>query len=244
MNPPTPEITVAEDRQGLYRAVAERLTAAARSDAAGRGAFHWALAGGSTPEGLYRLLAGPEFSGRIPWSRVHAWFGDERCVPPGHPDSNYRMAGRALLSHVPVGGVHRMAGEADPHEAAAAYTGELAERLPTSEGAPVLDLVLLGLGPDGHVASLFPDTPALASKDPVAAVYVPQLGVWRLSLTPPVLNAARRVWLLASGPGKANIVATALADPGSQPLPVQHLAPRGEWLWFLDAAAGAELPSL
>lgn len=243
MNRPSPEITVADDRQGLYRAVAERLTAAAQADAAGRGTFHWTLAGGSTPEGLYRLLAGEDLTARIPWPRVHAWFGDERCVPPDHPDSNYRMAVTALLDDVPVGGVHRMAGEADPHEAADAYGRELERVLPASEGVPVLDLVLLGLGPDGHVASLFPSTDALASQDPVVAVYVPHLDVWRLSLTLPVLNAARRVWLLANGPDKAGIVATALAEPGSQPLPVQRLAPRGEWLWFLDAAAAAELSS-
>lgn len=243
MNSQSPEITVAEDRQGLYRAVAERLTAAGRADAAGRGGFHWALAGGSTPEGLYRLLAGEGFAGRIPWSRVHAWFGDERCVAPDHADSNYRMARAALLDHVPVGEVHRMAGEADPAEAAAAYARELERILPAPEGVPVLDLVLLGLGPDGHVASLFPGTTALASADPVAAVYVPKLDAWRLSLTLPVLNAARRVWLLASGSDKGPVVRDALADPGPEPLPVQRLAPQGEWLWFLDAAAAAELPS-
>ncbi|MEF8793050.1 6-phosphogluconolactonase [Thiohalorhabdus sp.] len=242
MDRPSPEISVAEDRQSLYRAVAERLTAAARGDAAGRGAFHWALAGGSTPEGLYRLLAGPDFARRIPWPQVHAWFGDERCVPPGHPDSNYRMARSALLDHVAVGRVYRMAGEAEPREAAAAYARQLREALPAPEGVPVLDLVVLGLGPDGHVASLFPDTDALVSEAPVAAAYVPRLAAWRLSLTVPVINSARRVWLLASGPDKAAVVATALAEPGAQPLPVQRLAPRGEWLWFLDAAAAAELP--
>lgn len=242
MTRPPPEITVADDRQGLYRAVAERLAAAAQMDVAGRAAFHWALAGGSTPEGLYRLLAGEDFTGRIPWPRVHAWFGDERCVPPDHPDSNYRMAVTALLDHVPVGGVHRMAGEADPHEAADAYARELERVLSAPGGVPVLDLVLLGLGPDGHVASLFPDTAALGSEDPVTAVYVPHLDTWRLSLTLPVLNAARRIWLLASGPDKAAIAGAALADPGSRRLPVQRLAPRGEWTWFLDAAAAAELP--
>lgn len=238
-----PELTVAGDHDRLFRVAAERLAAAARQDVAGRGAFHWALAGGSTPQALYRLLATETFADRIPWSGIHAWFGDERCVPPEHADSNYRMAREALLGHVPIPGpqIHRLVGEDPPREAAEDYIRALCRELPADSGPPVLDLVLLGLGPDGHVASLFPGTAALDAEDWVAAVYVPELEAWRLSLTLPVINAARRVWLLASGPDKARIVRQALAEPGAEPLPVQRLAPRGEWVWFLDAAAAGEI---
>ncbi|HKJ71829.1 MAG TPA: 6-phosphogluconolactonase [Gammaproteobacteria bacterium] len=238
-----PLLTVEDSPERLARVVAERVTAAAREDAAGRGAFHWALAGGSTPEALYRVLAGADVARRLPWSRMHAWFGDERCVPPDHPDSNYRMARAALLDHVPLPAeqVHRMAGEAPPERAAAAYADELGAALPARDGVPQLDLVLLGLGPDGHVASLFPGTTGLDAAEPATAVHVPRLDAWRLTLTPPVINAARRVWLLASGPGKADIVHAALGEPGGEPLPVQRLAPRGEWRWFLDAAAAARV---
>lgn len=242
-----PQLTIQADRDRLFRAVARRLAAAARRDVAGRGAFHWALAGGSTPEGLYRLLAGPDFAHRVPWAGVHVWFGDERCVGPDHPDSNYRMAREALLDHVPLppAQVHRMPGEAPPAEAASGYAAALRAELPEGPGgAPVLDLVLLGLGPDGHVASLFPGTAGLEAAEPAAAVHVPKLDAWRLSLTLPVLNAARRVWILASGPDKAAVVREALAPPGPAPLPVQRLASAGEWVWFLDEAAAAELPSV
>jgi 6-phosphogluconolactonase len=238
-----PELTIQPDRPRLFRAAAQRLTASARQEVAGHGAFHWALAGGSTPQGLYELLATSEFAGRIPWAGIHAWFGDERCVPPDHEQSNYRMARTALLDRVPLPAerVHRLAGEEAPAAAADAYAEAMARSLPQADGVPVLDLVLLGLGPDGHVASLFPGTPALEATGWVTAVHVPALDAWRLSLTLPVINAARRVWLLASGPDKAAIVRAAAAPPGSEPLPVQCLAPRGEWVWFLDQAAAAEL---
>jgi 6-phosphogluconolactonase len=235
-----PRLIIEDSRDRLFRTVAEHLLAAADEAVAGRGGFHWALAGGATPEGLYRLLAAPGYAARLPWSATHVWFGDERCVPPDHPDSNFRMASRALLDHVPVapGQVHRMAGEGPPEAAAADYAEALGRDLPAAAGGvPVLDLVLLGLGPDGHVASLFPGTQALTASQAATAVYVPKLGAWRLSLSLPVLNAARRVWLLASGGDKAAVVRQALGEPGDDPLPVQRLAPRGDWAWYLDAAA-------
>ena len=235
-----PAVTVLPDADALATTAAEAFIIAVGEAVATRGACHVALAGGSTPEGLYRRLAQPGYAERVPWEQVHIWFGDERGVPPDHADSNYRMARQALLDHVPLppAQVHRMAGEDDPATAAAAYAEQLRSELPAADGIPVLDLVLLGLGPDGHIASLFPDTAALTATEPAVANWVPKLETWRLTLTYPVLNAARRVWLLAAGSGKAAVVAQALDAPhGEGELPVQRLNGGGEYRWFLDGVA-------
>lgn len=241
---PTPELVFRETSERLFGEAARRLIAAADEDVAARGAFHLALAGGSTPEGLYRLLAGPSWEGKIPWDGLHVWFGDERCVPPEDPASNYRMAREAWLgrSPLPQHRLHRMPGEAVPEEGARLYARELAQQLPLApDGTPILDLVLLGLGPDGHVASLFPETRALAASSPVAANYVPAPQAWRLTLTLSVINAARRVWLLVTGPEKAAMVARARQGRNEEALPVQRLDPGGQWLWLLDREAAAHI---
>ncbi len=241
---PAPELVIRETSDHLFAEAAHRLIAAADEDAAARGAFHLAMSGGSTPEGLYRLLAGPPWEGKIPWDRLHVWFGDERCVPPGDPASNYRMAREAWLDQTPLpeDRVHRMPGEAPPEEGAQSYAQELAQHLPLApDGTPVFDLVLLGLGSDGHVASLFPGTEALQASSPVAANYVPALQVWRLTITLPVINAARRVWLLVTGPEKAAIIARARQGGSEQSLPVRCLEPGGQWLWLLDRKAAGHL---
>ena len=237
-----PERIVHADADALAEAAAARLASTMRTAVAHRGAFHVALAGGRTPEALYRRLAAPDYAD-LPWDHCHVFFGDERCVPPDHPDSNYRMARQALLDHVPVphAQVHRMAGEKEPRTAATAYSERLRGALPAPDGVPVLDLVLLGLGGDGHVASLFPDTAALEAPEPAAANWVPSLEAWRLTLTYSVLNAGRALWVLAAGEGKAAVVARALGPLTEPPLPVQRLAPRGEYLWLLDRAAAAEV---
>jgi 6-phosphogluconolactonase len=239
-----PQLLIRDTPEDLFTAAAEALVEAANQAVAERGVFHWALAGGATPEGLYRRLAGPEFADRLPWAAMEVWFGDERCVPPDHADSNYRMAREALLDHVPVPPpqVHRMPGEAPPHEAARRYAAQLCARLPlTEDRTPVLDLALIGLGGDGHIASLFPGTDALTATEPAVANWVPAQDAWRLTLTYPVLNAARRVWLLACGAGKADIVARANGAVEHPPLPVQRLAPQGEYLWLLESAAASRL---
>jgi 6-phosphogluconolactonase len=233
-----PTLVIRDTPEEMLDEAARRFGEALRESVAARGSFHVALAGGSTPEGLYRRLASAAYAD-LPWGDCHVYFGDERAVGPHDPHSNYRMARQALLEYVPVPEhqVYRLAGEDEPTTAAAAYAERLRANLPEVEGVPVLDLVLLGLGTDGHIASLFLDTSGLDSPEPVTAHWVPSLAAWRLSLTLPVLQMARRTWLLASGSGKAAIVGRALGLPETPPLPVQRLEPTGEHLWLLDQAA-------
>ena len=206
-----------------------------RIDESGR--FAVALAGGSTPKATYEILArgygGPE---DLDWSKVHAFFGDERSVPPDHEDSNYRMAREALLSHVPVGSVHRMRGEMEPREAAALYEKELEEFF---GGPPVLDLVLLGIGEDGHTASLFPDTPALDARDRWAVENpVEKLNTTRLTLTVPAVDAARKVAFLVAGEGKAEALEEILeGDANPHKYPAKLVRPEAELAWMVDRAA-------
>lgn len=202
-----------------------------------------ALAGGSTPRRLYELLAGPEFRARIPWSQIHFFWGDERLVPYDHRDSNYRMAREALLKHVPVSrkNLHPVPVQFSPEEAALAYEQELREHFRQRWGVPAFDLVLLGLGADGHTASLFPRAPTLEEKNRLAATHTPAGGGHvRVTLTLPVLNQARRVFFLVSGEDKAAALRLALEATGS--LPAQQVAPRkGELLWLVDTAAASQL---
>lgn len=230
----------------LARAAAQRFVACAREAVAHGGAFHVALAGGSTPRALYTLLAAPPACEQVDWSRVHVFFGDERSVPPEHAESNYRMACETLLDHVPIPAdqVHRVQGElADSHEAAQRYAEEL-NTLPTTDtGWPRFDLILLGMGDDGHTASLFPGTAILEEhRAPVAAVYVEKLATWRISLTLPVLNAAARVLLLVSGAGKRRVLTEVMQSSAAlSDYPVSYLTPRPEVEWLLDAEAAGVL---
>ena len=187
------KLLVKEDPQQLAEAAARDSAAKAQAAIAERGGFTVALAGGSTPKATYEILA-RTYAGELDWSKVHVFFGDERTVPPDHEDSNYLMAYEVLLSHVPVGSVHRMRGELPPTEAAAAYEEELREFFGPSDEPPSLDLILLGIGEDGHTASLFPETSALEVHDRwVVANPVLKLDTTRLTLTVPVINAARAV---------------------------------------------------
>ena len=233
-----PTLVIRDTPEELFEAAAERFATALRQAVAEHGSFHVALAGGSTPAGLYRRLAAADYAD-LPWGDCHVYFSDERRVPPEDADSNYRMARETLLDHVPIPSaqVHRMLGDDEPTTAAAAYAERLRANRPQVEGVPILDLVLLGLGADGHIASLFPGTSALDSVEPAAAHWVPSLAAWRLTLTLPVLQAARRTWVLASGPAKADIIARAQGLAETPPLPVQRLEPAGEYLWLLDRAA-------
>jgi 6-phosphogluconolactonase len=216
------------------------------------GRFAVALSGGSTPRHLYELLASPAHAGRVDWPRVHVFWGDERCVPPDDSASNYRMARAALLDHVPVldANVHRIRGEDAPTEAAAAYERELRAAFATPVGPPSratgcrFDLVLLGMGDDGHTASLFPGLSAVRERERwVVAEHVGEVSAWRVSLAPPVLNAAAHVVFLVSGAGKAAMLRQVLEGP-SHPdaLPAQAIAPiDGTLDWLVDTAAAAQL---
>jgi 6-phosphogluconolactonase len=242
-----PLIEIFPDDEALARAAAEAFVAAAGAAVQARGAFHVALAGGSTPRRLHTLLAGPAFRDRVDWARVHIWFGDERCVPPEHPDSNYGMAKATLLDRVPIPAlqVHPMRVSLRRlWHSAAEYAQTLAAAAPRdATGLPRLDLVLLGMGSDGHTASLFPGTCGLHAERPAAPVYVPRLGSWRLTLTFPVLNAAREVLFVVSGADKAEAAWRVLREtPGPQSPPAQRVRPlHGRQLWYLDSAAAAKL---
>lgn len=240
---------IVADLDALSALVADEWIAQARQAIDSSGRFYAALAGGRTPRHLYELLATPPRVGRVNWEHVHVFFGDERCVPPNHGDSNYHMVRDALLARVgiPATQVHRIKGELPPEEAAAEYALDLAQLPQTLEGIPRFDLVLLGLGADGHVASLFPGTSILDERRRLAApvLYAPpgQAPRWRVSLTLPVLNAARRLFVLVSGQEKADIVKQVFWHPkAGVPLPAEQLHPNGDIDWYLDAGAAARMP--
>jgi 6-phosphogluconolactonase len=229
--PPDPELVVAEDPDRLLDRAADRVRAAVAAALAARGQFALALAGGNTPRALYgRLVRG------VDWARAEIWFGDERAVPPDDPQSNYRMARESLLdpAGIPAGRVQRLRGE-DPDLDGAARDYEAALR--AAGGPPWLDLALLGMGPDGHTASLFPGTAALGEERRLAvAVEVPKLGR-RLTLTLPAFAGTRALVFLVTGAAKAEALAAVLA-PGSE-LPAARVirrAPRATI--FCDLEAG------
>ncbi|HEX9289495.1 MAG TPA: 6-phosphogluconolactonase [Anaeromyxobacteraceae bacterium] len=244
-------VRVAPDAGALMRMAAEEVARRAEQAAAERGRFTIALAGGATPKRLYALLADAKepFRARIPWARTHVFFGDERHVHPGHPESNYGMARAALLSKVPIPpeNVHRIRAEdTDAAAAATDYEAELRRVLVLAPGAvPRLDLVLLGLGADGHTASLFPGNDALEERSRlVAAPFVDRLRTHRITLTLPVLEAARAVAFVVSGAEKAERVADVLEGAGTG-LPAGRVRVRdGDLLWLLDAAAAAQLRTI
>lgn len=233
-------VDVFPDAGALLDAAADAVTAIAAESIRARGRVALALAGGSTPRGLYERLAGP-WRDRIDWARVHVFWGDERCVPPTHADSNYRLAAEALLRHVPVPSTHiyRMAGELEPASAARQYAATLASVLDAHAGAPpVLDLVLLGLGVDGHTASLFPGSEAVDDTLHTVVATPPAEGRgWRLTLTLPVLNAARSTLWLVAGETKAAALAAVLDGlPAPLPLPAQRVTGH-DVRWLVDRAA-------
>lgn len=204
-----------------------------------------ALAGGTTPKRVYELLASGQFEDRIDWSRVHLFFGDERCVPPTHSDSNYRMAHDALISKVPIPprNVHRIKAELPPAQAAEAYEQELKQFFPNVTW-PRFDLVFLGMGADGHAASLFPDSEALRENSKwVVATKEPRSGQDRITLTLPVLNNAAGVLFLVTGQNKAQRLREVLrSDQDTKSLPAGLIRPaKGTIEWLVDAAA-ASLP--
>lgn len=237
---------VVDDAAALARAAAEDFLRTLEESIETRGRFTVALSGGSTPRALYRLLASEDEPYRrlIPWDAVHFFWGDERHVPPDHPDSNYRMVREALLDLVPVPAVnvHRIRAEdPDAAMAAAAYEEELRGFF---HPGPRFDLVLLGLGPDAHTASLFPGSPVVHETQRwVAAPWVEAQHTFRITLTPPVLNAAARVVFLVSGAEKAAAVHAVLAgEPDVDRYPAQVVKPvTGTLLWLVDREAAGQL---
>lgn len=233
-------------------AAARHLVERARQSVRSRGTFSWVLSGGNTPRGLYRLLAG-RYRKSFPWTATEVYFGDERCVPPRHPDSNYAMARDSLLDHVPIPRrrIHRLRGELrPPSRAAALYARSIGPPASTTDPTRArFDFVLLGVGPDGHTASLFPGGRALkerrrrvvAVRHPGQAPYLP-----RLTLTLPALDSSREVCFLVSGEQKAAAVAAIFGSlpKGDGRYPASLVRPAGDIVWFLDRAAARALPSV
>jgi 5-dehydro-2-deoxygluconokinase len=240
-------VEVFADGDALARAEAERIVAQAGEAIAARGRFSIALSGGSTPRALYGLLATPAFASRIDWSRVHVFWGDERCVPPDHAESNFHMTREALLDRVPIPGaqVHRIAGEDDPEAAARAYEQILRGFFDVPDGRPerTFDLVLLGMGEDGHTASLFPGTPAVDEDHRWVVPNRSPTGMWRITLTRLVLDAAGAITFLVAGAAKADRLHDVLDEPPrAPPLPAQLIHPmHGALTWMVDAAAARRL---
>jgi 6-phosphogluconolactonase len=237
------EIIICRDIAELSRQSAERFSQLVNQSVQGSGCFTVALSGGSTPKHLYSLLASPDYKERIPWNNVHLFWGDERCVPPDHPESNFGMVRESLLSKIkiPAENIHRMAGEREPQAAAAEYEKHLQEFFGLESGAlPRFDLILLGIGEDGHTASLFPGSDALDETERlVIAPFVEKLNSYRLTLTLPVLNSGAEVWFLVTGASKADAVKKVLR--GSADLPAAKVQPvNGRLVWFItqDAAPG------
>jgi 6-phosphogluconolactonase len=233
------------DAEAVCRAAAEEFVRLAR------GRFTVALSGGSTPRRLYQLLAEAPFRDQVDWPHIEVFWGDERAVPPAHKDSNFGMAQAALLSKVPIPAahIHRMEAERPDRDVAARnYQQEIAHVFGVvAEGEPpAFDLVLLGMGPDGHTASLFPYTAALKeSQRWVVANHVPKLNTDRLTLTAPIINRAANVLFLVAGADKAAVLAEVLEGPADpERLPSQLIRPgAGRLLWLLDEAAASRLHS-
>jgi 6-phosphogluconolactonase len=239
-----PEVLVCADIDELARKAADEWVRIAGAAIAGSGRFAAALSGGNTPRSLYAVLAGPGFRDSISWDGVHLFWGDERAVPADHPDSNYRSAYETLLSKVPIPerNIHRIETELGPEKAAAAYEDLLRRFFALSGGAsPRFDLILLGVGEEGHTASLFPGGGALREEKRLAvAAYVDKLKSHRITLTLPVLNHAANVFFLVSGQSKAKVVKEILGSHSR--LPAAEVQPaNGRLLWLLDTPAAALL---
>ena len=231
-------IQVVRDAHMVATTAAELVMQAAKRAIGESGTFSIALSGGNTPKSLYEILAEDGNSRQIDWNHWEIFFGDERCVPSTHQDSNFRMASEAMLDRVsiPPEHIHRMKGEIDPEQAAIEYGKMLKDRF--EDGG--LDLVLLGMGDDGHTASLFPGTVALDEMHHrCMANHVPKLNTWRLTMTAPFINRAAQVIILVSGAGKAARLAEVLEGPREpNRLPIQLIQPvHGKLIWLVDAPA-------
>jgi 6-phosphogluconolactonase len=248
-----PELVIFPGVTEVAQEAARRFETIAREAIERQGRFTVALSGGNTPRSMHNILAAEASTSQIDWSKVYIFFGDDRCVPPDNPESNYGMAWDTLLCKVPIPpeNVYRMRGEDNPEKAAEAYSAELKSFFglaqaggPSPENFPRFDLIFLGMGPDGHTASLFPGTAALQERSkPVAANYVPKLGVNRLTLTAPSINRAANIIFLVAGPDKAAALHQVLeGEYQPQIYPSQLIRPsQGKLTFLVDQAAAAEL---
>src|SRR5262249_3201496 len=244
-------LVVADDLSAVARAAADLFVQVGQSSAGAQRRFAVALSGGSTPRALHALLGAPPYHDAINWAAVQLYWGDDRCVPPDDPESNYRMARETLLDALLARGdlreeqIHRMPTELPPQEAASAYESQLRQAFALETGqAPRFALVFLGMGADGHTLSLFPHTAALKVTDQLVTVnFVPKLNVNRVTLTYPVANNAAHVVFLVAGADKAEALAQVLEGPRDpEQFPAQLIAPHdGQLSWLVDRAAAAHL---
>jgi len=237
----TTDILISADAAELAREAARRFAELAEAFTNDAGRFTVALSGGSTPKAMFQILGEKPFADSLPWSSIYFFWGDERCVPPDHAESNYRMANEILLSKVPVPreNIFRIPAEGEDHELAASIYSETLQTF-FAEGRPGFDLVFLGMGPDGHTASLFPGTTALHAGDRVAAAnYVEKFQSWRITLTADSINGARNIIFLVAGADKAPALKEVIEGPRNPELyPSQLIVPsHGLLLWMVDEAA-------
>lgn len=246
---PVPHLRLVADPEALAQAAADAFLEHGNQAIARRGRFTVVLSGGSTPKRLYQLLAQPDRRARIDWSRIDFFWGDERCVPPDHEQSNYGMAWKELLQGLQLdpARIHRLRGEdPDPAAAARSYQMDIADALGISadDDPPTFDLVFLGMGPDGHTASLFPHTQALQPTIHwVVPNYVPKFQAHRLTMTPRILNRARAIMFLVGGADKADVLQEVLEGPlETDRLPSQLIqSDEGNLTWIVDRMAAAKL---
>lgn len=239
------DIRIFPDKSGFVDGAANFITEVAASAIAERGRFTFALSGGGTPKPIYARLAIPPYCDRVAWEKVHLFFGDERSVPPDDPRSNYRMVREVWFDHTPIPAenIHRIHGEDDPGLEALRYEREIAGFFRTA-AFPAFDLILLGMGDNGHTASLFPGTAALRETvRKVAAQYVEVMNTWRVTFTASLINAARHVAFMAEGAGKAQMLWNVLEGPYQPDVwPSQLIKPvSGELHWLVDAAAASAI---
>jgi 6-phosphogluconolactonase len=224
---------------------AEKITGVLSAAQVTHGIVSLVLSGGSTPRAVYELLASPAYRNKIDWQHLHVFWGDERCVAPDSPESNYRMASLALLRHVavPPQHIHRIHGELPPAEAARAYERDVVTTLGVPKGGiPRCTLILLGLGEDGHTASLFPGSTAVAeSLRLVVETFVERLSTWRVSMTYPLLRNAANILFLVSGVSKASIVRAVVRDAQASLPATSFLSSTGNVAWYLDRDAASLL---
>ena len=239
------DVSVLDSPKEVAQTAADHFVQLSRVAIAARERFTVALSGGSTPRRVYQLLASNEYRDQIEWSRTHIFFGDERCVPANDPASNYRMAYETMISHlpIPVENVHPINGEGEAATNARAYEEELRTHFPNFSW-PRFDLIFLGLGDDGHTASLFPGTAALKEQNAwVVANWVEELRSFRITLTVPAINHAREISFLVTGTEKAKALATVLRGQKNEEMyPAQLVQPEnGSLIWLVDKAAAVYL---
>lgn len=236
-----PNIHIYSDNEAVAAAFAEWFV----DWAAAKGKVTVALSGGSTPKALFRILA-EQYEEKVDWSKIHFFWGDERCVPPDDDESNYGMTQDLLLRHIdiPMANIHRVKGEDDPEQEATRYGELIEEHVKMEDGYPVFDLILLGMGSDGHTASIFPHQKELLMAESICAVAThPESGQQRITLTGPVINRAQQIAFLVTGASKTDKLRQIIREEGEWfGYPASHIRPlSGKVDWFVDEAAAAEL---